>query len=69
MCHPNTLVNFQQMFLETIHGHKGFFILFFGQKDRIHYEKEGTQISEQDQDKPNPNHNTTKNTIQESSIF
>jgi hypothetical protein len=48
---------------------KDFLFLFFGQINRIHYEKEGTQISEQDQDKPNPNHNTTKNTIQESSIF
>jgi len=47
---------------------KDFLFLFFGQINRIHYEKEGTQISEQDQDKPNPNHNTTKNAIQESSI-
>jgi hypothetical protein len=64
MCHPNTLVNFQQIFLEIIHVHKGFFILFFGQINKIHYEKGGTQISNQDQKKPNPNHNTTKNAIQ-----
>lgn len=44
------------------------FIFLIRQIDRIHYKKGGTQISDQDQEKPNPNHNTTKNAIQESSI-
>ncbi len=54
MCHPNTLVNFQQIFLETIHVHKGFYFLFFGQINRIHYKKKRHKYRTKTKRNPTP---------------